>query len=265
MRRLAAGGSAGDVDYVEAHGTGTSLGDPIEVRALGRVLGAGRASDRPLKVGSVKTNIGHLESAAGVAGLIKLVLCLQAEQIPPHLHFHQPNPHIDWSELPVGYHERSRGSQTGKKRLAGVSSFGFSGTNAHVLVEEAPTVAEPAPRETSAPLDHLCAHRRALRVLSARYADALHPDASSFADVCHTAAVGRAHHPHRLAVVDESTAAVAAALAGCRRRGGRGYPRGGHCEPPEVAFLFTGQGAQYVGMGRSLYDSQPTFRPRSTL
>src|SRR5690606_4113514 len=130
-----------EVDYVEAHGTGTSLGDPIEVRALGAAIGAGREPGRPLLVGSVKTNIGHLESAAGVAGLIKTVLALQHEEIPAHLHFRTPNPHIGWASLPLKVTTTATAWPRGaRRRLAGVSSFGFSGTNAHVVVEEAPAV-----------------------------------------------------------------------------------------------------------------------------
>ena len=125
-----------DVGYVEAHGTGTALGDPIEVEALGAVLGEGRAADRPLVVGSVKTNIGHLEAAAGIAGLIKVVLALQHEEIPPHLHFHEPNPHDRRWRRRSGDRadrRRRRGAARRAARIAGVSSFGFSGTNAHVV------------------------------------------------------------------------------------------------------------------------------------
>ncbi len=130
---------AAEIDYVEAHGTGTSLGDPIEAHALAAVLGAGRDASHPLVVGSVKTNLGHLEAAAGIAGLIKVVLSLQHQRIPPHLHFQSMNPHIDWKgvrvEIPVEGKDWKLGT---KPRLAGVSSFGFSGTNAHVIVQEAP-------------------------------------------------------------------------------------------------------------------------------
>ncbi len=128
-----------EIGYVEAHGTGTALGDPIEAHALAAVLGAGRRAGNPLVVGSVKTNVGHLEAAAGIAGLIKAVLALQHEQIPPHLHFQQLNPHIDWGGVPVEIPVQGRPWPKGeRRRVAGVSSFGFSGTNAHVIVEEAP-------------------------------------------------------------------------------------------------------------------------------
>jgi acyl transferase domain-containing protein len=131
-----------DVGYVEAHGTGTALGDPIEVQALAAVFGPGREAATPLLIGSVKTNIGHLEAAAGVSGLIKVVLSLQHREIPQHLHFRRPSPHIPWDRLPVRVtNEREPWHSLRDKRIAGVSSFGFSGTNAHVVLEEAPIVA----------------------------------------------------------------------------------------------------------------------------
>lgn len=127
------------VSYVEAHGTGTPLGDPIEIEALKAVLGEERSPLQPLIIGSVKTNIGHLEAAAGVAGLIKVILALQHQEIPPHLHFKQPNPYINWNELPVVVPTKSMPWPCGtQQRIAGVSSFGMSGTNAHIVLEEAP-------------------------------------------------------------------------------------------------------------------------------
>jgi len=139
--------SPDQIDYIEAHGTGTPLGDPIEVNALAAVFGASHSAEQPLRIGSVKTNIGHLESAAGIAGLIKLVLSLQHQQLPKQLHYQSPNPHIDWNNLPVSVvSEPLAWPRGGKRRLAGVSAFGFSGTNAHVIVEEAPL---PAATEAS--------------------------------------------------------------------------------------------------------------------
>src|SRR5262249_27431008 len=141
----AAGICAADIEYVETHGTGTSLGDPIEVRALSRVLGEGRDSSNPLLIGSVKTNFGHLESAAGVAGFIKVVLALHNGEIPSHLHFKTPTPHIEWAQMPVAVVTERRGWPRGTHiRRAGVSSFGFSGTNAHAILEEAPAVVDTA-------------------------------------------------------------------------------------------------------------------------
>ncbi len=134
-----AGVAASDVDYLEAHGTGTSLGDPIEVQAAGTVYGAGRDPGRPLLIGSVKTNVGHLEAASGIAGLIKVILSLEHEVLPKQLHFRNPSPHIPWDRLPVRVVDDSiPWSREDRRRIAGVSSFGFSGTNAHVIVEEAP-------------------------------------------------------------------------------------------------------------------------------
>ncbi len=153
---LDAGASADEIDYVEAHGTGTSLGDPIEVRALGSALCAGRMRDAPLLIGSVKTNLGHLESAAGVAGMIKVVLALQNERIPPHLHFHQPSPHIPWAEYSVSVAATGAAwRRAARARMAGVSSFGFSGTNAHVVLEEG--AAGQAERRSRGAIVLLCA------------------------------------------------------------------------------------------------------------
>uniref|UniRef100_UPI0004682996 beta-ketoacyl synthase N-terminal-like domain-containing protein n=1 Tax=unclassified Serratia (in: enterobacteria) TaxID=2647522 RepID=UPI0004682996 len=146
-----AGVQSADVDYVECHGTGTRLGDPIEVQALGAVLGEGRNTDRPLILGSVKSNIGHTDAAAGIAGLIKTVLALQHQRIPQNLHFTTPNPHIPWDVLPVRVADRAIPWPRGEKtRIAGVSAFGMSGTNAHIILEEAPRMAvEAAEREAS--------------------------------------------------------------------------------------------------------------------
>ncbi len=150
---LANAGIAPDqISFVETHGTGTSLGDPIEVQALSAVLGQGRADENPVILGSVKTNIGHAEGAAGVAGVIKVVLALHNRQIPPHVHLQERNPFIPWDELPVTIPQSLTDWQPVKgTRLAGVSSFGFSGTNVHMILEEAPPV-EPAPAETERPL-----------------------------------------------------------------------------------------------------------------
>ena len=138
-------------EYLEAHGTGTSLGDPIEVQAAGAVLGDGRDAGQPLLIGSVKTNIGHLEAAAGIAGVIKVILSLEHELLPKHLHFRNPSPHIPWDRLAVRVVEEATAwERNGRPRIAGVSSFGFSGTNAHVILEEAPAEVGPSPRHRSA-------------------------------------------------------------------------------------------------------------------
>ena len=255
------------VDYVEAHGTGTPLGDPIEVRALGAVLGEGRSPELPLKIGSVKTNIGHLESAAGVASLIKVVLSLQNQQLPPHLHLKQRNPYINWDELPVSVTTEPMAWPTGgKRRIAGVSSFGASGINAHLVLEEAP---EPEPKAESSdrPLHLLTLSaktKEALNQLGDHYEKHLASNpALTLGNVSFTSNTGRGHFKHRLAVLANSTTKVSEKLAAFARSQEASGVLLGQVEgttPPKVAFLFTGQGSQYAGMGRQLYETQPTFR-----
>jgi len=264
-----------DVSYVETHGTGTSLGDPIEVQALGAVQGSDRPADAPLLIGSVKSNIGHLEAAAGVAGLIKTVLAIHHGEIPPNLHFEQPNPYIPWSELRLQV-ATGRTPWPDNRRIAGLSSFGFSGTNAHLVIDAAP---ERAVRRSAAerPVQLLPLSARspeALRDLAARYALRLDAcDAAEFPDVCFAAGAGRTHFEQRLAVTaataGEAVERLRVFLSGDSTAGSEpsaaaaaGVARGEAAlnRPPEVAFLFTGQGAQYVNMGRTLYETQPAFR-----
>jgi acyl transferase domain-containing protein/acyl carrier protein len=257
-----------DIDYVEAHGTGTALGDPIEIRALAAALGRGRSPDRPLRVGSVKTNIGHLESAAGIAGVIKVVLALQHGRIPRHLHFRTPSPHIPWSDIPVRVTAAEEPWQPGeRKRRAGVSSFGFSGSNAHVVLEEPPAPAKrpsPAGAAETHCLPLSARSAAALRELARRAARTLEAEPQpALGDVARLAGSGRAHHGHRLAVVASSVAEARSALAAAADD--RPHPAlrlGADAaqEPPEVVFLFTGQGSQYLGMGRALYASNEAFR-----
>ncbi|MFB1483790.1 type I polyketide synthase [Corallococcus sp. RDP092CA] len=254
-----------DIDYVEAHGTGTSLGDPIEVGALGAVFGPGRTGG-PLLIGSAKTNLGHLEGAAGIAGILKVVLALQHREHPPHLNFKTPSPHIPWERLPVEVPTTPRDWPVREgARRAGVSSFGFSGTNAHVVLEEAPPVEAP---ETASdrPLHVL--------VLSGRTPQALEQQASRFeahlaatdarlADICFSAAAGRSHHAHRLALVAgsrEQARELLATFSAGRESAGLFTGQARTTGRPRVAFLFSGQGSQYAGMGRQLYETQPTFR-----
>ena len=253
-----------EIGYVETHGTGTSLGDPIEVRALGAAYAQSRTA--PLAIGSVKTNIGHLEAAAGLAGLVKVVLMLQHGEIPPHLHFETPNPLIPWNEFPLTVPTRLTTWES-HQRFAGTSSFGFSGTNAHVILEQAPTKIESASPATERPLHLLTLSAKndhALRELAERYATQLtESSASVMANVAFTANAGRAHFTNRLAIVAESTERVRtqldAYLAGKDQPGIlRGRATIG--EQPQIVFLFTGHGSHYVNMGRQLFETQPTYR-----
>lgn len=259
--------NAGDIGYVEAHGTGTPLGDPIEVGALGAVLGPGRPAGRPLLIGSVKTNIGHLEAAAGLAGIAKVVLALQRREIPPHLHFKSGNPHIDWAAWPVQVPiARVAWEPIGGRRLAGVSAFGFSGTNAHVILEEAPATTAGGDGVADRPRHLLALSARnapALAELARRYGAALAAAQAGLGDLCFTANAGRTHFAHRLCVNGSSVAQMVEALGAFVEGQAHGCLASGHAEGavrPRVAFLFTGQGAQYASMGRALYDSEPVFR-----
>ncbi|STZ22095.1 beta-ketoacyl synthase [Mycolicibacterium phlei] len=260
-----AGLSGGDVDYLEAHGTGTPLGDPIEVQAAAAVYGASRDPQKPLLMGSVKTNIGHTESASGAAGLIKVVLSLQHGMLPQSLHFDTPSPHIPWDSLPVKVVDKPVPWQTnGRPRRAGVSSFGFTGTNAHVLVEEAPQppAVESGADDPSVNVLPLSARSpEALVELAQRYDAwlAANPDVD-LADVCLTAGTGRSHFEHRAALVVDSIDSARHALADLAANRTRpGVVRGEHTHRPTTAWLFTGQGSQYTGMARELFDSEPVF------
>lgn len=262
-----------EVSYIEAHGTGTSLGDPIEVGALSAVFGNNRSQDSPLIIGSVKTNFGHLEAAAGIAGLIKVVLALQHKEIPPHLHFKQPTPHIAWDKIPIVVPtERMPWVCSETSRIAGISSFGMSGTNAHLVLEEAPAVSDVPTSGISHQMErplHLLTlsakSEKALRELAQAYqADLQSHPAESLANMTFTANTGRTHFAHRLAIIAESSEQLQEQL-GAFATGNEtellmSAQVPSYSKPPKIAFLFTGQGSQYVGMGRVLYETQPTFR-----
>ncbi len=266
-----AGLSPGTAQYVEAHGTGTFLGDAIEANALGTVLADGRPPGSPCLIGSVKTNIGHLEAAAGVAGLIKVALALQHKVIPPSLNFVEPNPEIPFDSLPV------RVAQTltpwpanGGRAVAGVSSFGMGGTNAHAVLTEAPQVrptgrsaAEPGPAPDRAELLPLSARSpEALAALADRYESAL-ASGVRLVDLCYTAGAHRGHLEHRLSVVADSPAAMSESLAAYRQGQSRPGISVGQWRPgqrPDVVFVFPGQGSQWHGMGQRLQAEEPAFR-----
>jgi acyl transferase domain-containing protein/NADPH:quinone reductase-like Zn-dependent oxidoreductase/short-subunit dehydrogenase/acyl carrier protein len=253
--------SPAEVAYVEAHGTGTALGDPIELRALARVFGCGRDAARPLRIGGVKTNIGHLEAAAGVAGVIKTVLALEHGVIPPQLHFRTPTPHVPWGELPLEVVVKETPWPAGR-RIAGVSSFGLSGTNAHVVLEQAPAVEDaPAPTREVSILAVSAATESALRETAGRWAEYLEgaDDGETFANVCATSVKGRAAQEHRVVLAARTASEARAVL----QRAARGEAPGARVRPgarPRIAFAFTGQGSQYAEMGRRLFASEPEFR-----
>jgi acyl transferase domain-containing protein/acyl carrier protein/short-subunit dehydrogenase len=257
---LSAGVAASDIDYVETHGTGTVLGDPIEVNALGTTLCEGRTADNALVIGSVKANIGHLESAAGIASLIKVVLALQHRKLPPQANFTTPNPHIRWDQFPITVPVQPMPwPEKGHKRLAGVSGFGFGGTNAHVILEEAPSLKNDMPATAFRHSRHLLAlsagSAASLNMLQRKYADHLlsHPELTLDA-LCFSANTGRAQLEYRSVFIADDRDSLLMELQATTT------PASPADMPPQIAFLFTGQGAQRIGMGRELYAFQPVFR-----
>ena len=253
--------AADSITYVEAHGTGTPQGDPIEIAALTEAYRQPAARAASCAIGSVKGNIGHLDVAAGITGFIKTVLMLEHRLLPPSINFSRPNPDIDFASSPFRVNTTLRPWEVAHgPRRAGVSSFGFGGTNVHVILEEAPPLSRPAPvgarpmhvLRVTAPAEP------AVNTLCERFAAYLGGAPADLADVCQSANTGRANFAHRVVVrgtsVDALCGGLAAAAAGEADLAlTRGYAD--LTEPPAIAFLFTGLGAQYAGMGRSLYDT----------
>ena len=296
-----AGLAPSQIDYLEAHGTGTKVGDPIELRAVSAAYGRGREAEKPLLIGSVKTNIGHLSAAAGVAGLVKVVLAMNRGVIPKHLNFRNPTSRVDWNRLPIRVTAEpvEWPSAPGQPARAGVNSFGFSGTNAHLIVEshgtrdrESSNVASWAAgreRTVDSHAKDLVASppateqepgvRRvrfiplsgksdsALRDLAKRYLSWLEqraggPSGSAtaeeawLADLAWTAGVGRSHFAHRAGVPFHDLASLRKGLSELVESPDSARPG----VAKRVAFLYTGQASQWIGMGRGLYESEPIVR-----
>jgi acyl transferase domain-containing protein/surfactin synthase thioesterase subunit/acyl carrier protein len=259
-----------DISYVELHGTGTSLGDPIEAEALGHVLAQNRTVENRCAVGSVKTNIGHLEAAAGIAGIIKVALALQHRQIPASLHFQTPNPYIPLDKLPLKV-QTTLETWLGNSLLAGVSSFGFGGTNAHVVLEAAPeTLPAPQPDRNSDQSFYLlplsAKTPEALQSLAQSYqtflAQAEQEKIPSLRDLCYGASVRRSHHDRRLSFVFRDLSQLSLQLDAFSRgelpeKAAAGQRKGNR--KAKLAFVFPGQGPQWWAMGRSLWQQEPVF------
>lgn len=267
-----AGVAPEEISYVETHGTGTILGDPIEIEALTAVIGQPRPQQLPCVLGSVKANLGHLEGAAGIAGLIKTVLCLHHGEIPPQLHFNQLNPHITLANTPFVIHRKGCPWPAAERKLAGVSSFGFGGTNAH-LVLEAWRAEQEEEKENAVPASeasHLlplsARSPAALRALVESYRRFLSEVDCALADLVYTAGVRRTHHEHRVAVAGRSLREMAQQLAayaaGEESAGVMAATRKPADRLPPLAFVFSGQGPNWFGVGRQLLAQEPVFRAK---
>lgn len=256
-----AGMASSDISFIETHGTGTPLGDPIEIEAINRTYANHRTEDNPLYIGSVKNNIGHLEGAAGIASLIKTVLVLNRRVIPLHPHFKTPNPYIDWKETVKVPLDNIRYGQE-EVFTAGVSAFGFSGTNAHLLLSEFREEAPPAkPVRPFNLIPFSASTQPALQEMAGKYKAFLQQ--ASWEDFCYTINTGRSQHLFRAAFVADGKESAVEALEAIEKGNTHHDVIQGKVLPgttTSIAFLFSGQGAQYEGMGRELYEAEPVFR-----
>ncbi|MGA1870064.1 MAG: aminotransferase class III-fold pyridoxal phosphate-dependent enzyme [bacterium] len=255
---MKAGVAPSDIDYIEAHASSTPLGDPIEVHALSNVF---KNRENPLLMASVKSNIGHLEAAAGIAGLIKVILCIQKEKLPPSMHCDELNPEIPWHEIPVHIvRDLTPWRRRGKERIAGLSSFGLAGSITHVVIKEPPRIEKKQEAHTrpyhiltlSAKNDH------ALSDMVKAYEVHLNRSTDCIQDICYTSNISRAFHGKRVAFVASSKEDFINKLAKVRDKGLKTPSLS--IENNRLVFLFTGQGSQYIRMGKSLYDHSPVFK-----